>query len=162
MKLHKLINRRQQQHQEGGDISETEKGKGKSKVHPRTGHEGPEGQYVYSCIVSLTSALNGGGERHAPAALPKGKTHVLIVQETGWAPGQVWTGAENLATTGVSSPARPTPQRVAIPNELTRLLPKLIASKTKICPGLPRLRVLQISPEVVLSLYRIPLNLVCF
>ena len=44
MKLHKLINTRQQRHLEGGDISEIGKGKGKSKVHPRTGHEGPEGE----------------------------------------------------------------------------------------------------------------------
>jgi hypothetical protein len=26
---------------------------------------------------------------------------VLIVQEAGWAPGPVWTGAENLAPTGI-------------------------------------------------------------
>ena len=33
-----------------------------------------------------------GGQCHAPAALPP----VPIVYETGWAPGPVWTGAENL------------------------------------------------------------------
>jgi len=32
---------------------------------------------------------------------------VPIVQETGWAPGPVWTGAENLASTGIRSPDRP-------------------------------------------------------
>ena len=32
---------------------------------------------------------------------------VPIVQETGWAPGPVWTGAENLAPTGIRSPDRP-------------------------------------------------------
>ena len=37
------------------------KGKGKSKVHPRTGHEGPEGEYRYSSTLSLTLALNQGG-----------------------------------------------------------------------------------------------------
>ena len=42
-----------------------------------------------------------GGQRHAPAALPPGMT---IVQEAGWAPGPVWTGAENLAPTGIRSP----------------------------------------------------------
>jgi hypothetical protein len=26
----------------------------------------------------------------------------------GWSPGPVWTGAENLATTGIRSPDRPT------------------------------------------------------
>ena len=36
-----------------------------------------------------------------------GKDPVPIVQEAGWAPGQVWTGAENLAPTGIRSPDRP-------------------------------------------------------
>jgi len=45
--------------------------KSKGKVHPRTGHEGPEGEKRYSRTLSLTSALDGvGGQRHAPAALP--------------------------------------------------------------------------------------------
>ena len=30
-----------------------------------------------------------------------------IVQKAGWVPGQVWTGAENLAPTGIRSPDRP-------------------------------------------------------
>jgi hypothetical protein len=36
-----------------------------------------------------------------------GKDRVPIVQETGWAPGTVWTGVENLARTGIRSPDRP-------------------------------------------------------
>jgi len=32
-----------------------------------------------------------------------GKDPVLIVQETGWAPGPVWTGAENLVPKGIRS-----------------------------------------------------------
>ena len=47
------------------------------------------------------------GQRHAPAALYPGKEPVPIVQEAGWAPGLVWTGAENLAPTGIQSPDRP-------------------------------------------------------
>jgi len=48
------------------------------------------------------------GQRHAPAALyPPGKEPVSIVQEAGWASGLVWTGAENLASTGIRSPDRP-------------------------------------------------------
>jgi len=48
--------------------------KGKSKVHPRTGLEGPEGEERYGSTLSLTSALDGvGGQRHDPAALPPGK-----------------------------------------------------------------------------------------
>jgi hypothetical protein len=36
-----------------------------------------------------------------------GKVPVPIVQEAGWAVGSVWTGAENLASTGIRSPDRP-------------------------------------------------------
>jgi hypothetical protein len=36
-----------------------------------------------------------------------GKIPVPILQEAGWAPGLVWTGAENLAPTGIRSPDRP-------------------------------------------------------
>jgi hypothetical protein len=36
-----------------------------------------------------------------------GKDPVPIVQESGWAPGPVWTGAENLAPTGTRSPDHP-------------------------------------------------------
>jgi hypothetical protein len=32
---------------------------------------------------------------------------LLIVQGTVWAPGPVWTGAENVACTGIRSPNRP-------------------------------------------------------
>jgi hypothetical protein len=31
------------------------------KVHPRTGHEGREGEYTYSSTLSLTSTLDRGG-----------------------------------------------------------------------------------------------------
>jgi hypothetical protein len=36
-----------------------------------------------------------------------GKDPVPIVQEAGWSPGPLWTGAENLASTGIRSPDRP-------------------------------------------------------
>ena len=39
--------------------------------------------------------------------LTPGKDLVPIVQEAGWAPGPVWTGAENLAPTRIQSPDRP-------------------------------------------------------
>ena len=35
------------------------------------------------------------------------KDPVPIVQEAGWAPGPVWTGAENLAPTRIRSPELP-------------------------------------------------------
>jgi hypothetical protein len=34
-------------------------GKGKGKNYPRTGHEGPEGEQMYSCTLPSTSALDG-------------------------------------------------------------------------------------------------------
>ena len=40
------------------------------------------------------------GKRRAPAAFTSGKEPLPIVQEAGWAPGPVWTGAENLAPPG--------------------------------------------------------------
>ena len=53
-----------------------------------------------SGFKGLNSALEGvGGQRHAPAALPPEKP-IPNVQEAGWAPEPVWTGAENLALQG--------------------------------------------------------------
>jgi hypothetical protein len=49
------------------------KGKGKGKLHARTGYEGPKGEQRYSPTLSLTSALDVGGQRHAPANLPPRK-----------------------------------------------------------------------------------------
>jgi hypothetical protein len=40
-----------------------------------------------------------------PLSTP-GKDPVPIIQEAGWALGPVWTGAENLAPTGIRSPDR--------------------------------------------------------
>ena len=41
-----------------------------------------------------------GSQRHAPAIFTPGKDPLPIVQEAGWPPGSVWTGAENLAPAG--------------------------------------------------------------
>ena len=48
-----------------------------------------------------------GGQPHAPAASTPRKDPVPIVQEAGWTPGPVWTGAENIAYIGFRSPDRP-------------------------------------------------------
>jgi len=72
------------------------------KFHPRTGHESPEGERKYCSTVSLTSALKGVvGECQAPAALPPGKVIGTHCIGGGWAPGPVWTGAKNLAPSGM-------------------------------------------------------------
>jgi hypothetical protein len=80
--------------------------KGKGKAHPRTGHEGPEGSS--GIALFLTSALDGGGwSEPRPGRFTAGKDPVPIVQEAGWTPGPVWTGAENFTLTGIRSPDRP-------------------------------------------------------
>ena len=56
----------------------------------------------------MTMALEGvRGQRHTPAAFYPGKDPVPIVQEAGYVPGPVWTGAENLALAGIRSPDGP-------------------------------------------------------
>jgi hypothetical protein len=63
---------------------------------------------MYSSTLSLISALDGGGwSTPLPGRFTLGKDPVPIVYEAGWAPGTVWTGAENLAHTGIRSPDRP-------------------------------------------------------
>ena len=49
-----------------------------------------------------------GGEGVTPRPLfTPGKDLVTIVQEAGWAPGPVWTGAGNLSPTAIRSPDHP-------------------------------------------------------
>ena len=82
--------------------------KGKGKGHPRTGHEGPEGEQIYSSTLPSTSALDGGGwSAPRPGRFTAGKDPLPIVQEVGWVLGPLWTGAENLTPTGIRSPDRP-------------------------------------------------------
>jgi hypothetical protein len=82
--------------------------KGEGKDHPITGQEGPEVEKIYSSTFPSTSALDGGGwsaprrGRFTPTKDP-----LPIYSRLGWAPGPVWTGAENLAPTGIRSPDRP-------------------------------------------------------
>ena len=75
---------------------------GQGKVLPRTGLEVPEGEEMYTSNVPSTSALDGGmWSTPCPGRFNPGKDMVPIVQEAGWAPGPVWTGAKNLAPTGI-------------------------------------------------------------
>ena len=62
---------------------------GKGKVHPRSGREGTEGEYMYSSTLSLTSVLDGvSGQRHGPAALPPGKTRSPLYGRLGGPQGR--------------------------------------------------------------------------
>ena len=71
---------------------------------------------MYSCILSLTSALDRGGwSTPRPGNSTPGKEPVAIVYEVGWATGPAWTGAENLAPHRDSIAGPSNPYRVAIP-----------------------------------------------
>ena len=52
--------------------------------------------------------MGGGWSTPRPYRYTPGEIYpVRIVQEAGWTPGPVWTGAENLALTGIRFPDRP-------------------------------------------------------
>jgi len=56
------------------------KGKGKGKIHPTTGHEGPEGEQRYRSTPYLTSVLDGGGwSTPRPGRSTPGKDPVTII-----------------------------------------------------------------------------------
>jgi len=78
------------------------------KVHPRTGHVGPEEEEEeerYSSTLSLTSALDGvGGQRHAPAALLPGKR-----------PGTQCIGGWAGPRAGLDECGKPRPHQDSIP-----------------------------------------------
>jgi hypothetical protein len=58
---------------------------------------------LYSFLASAVVGV--GGELHARAFSLEGHP-IPIVQEAWWAPGPAWTGAENLAPTGIRFPNR--------------------------------------------------------
>ena len=67
----------------------------------RTAHRGSRG---IALLFHNLGARRGWGVSVTPWPLfTPGKDSVPIVQEAGWAPGPVWTGAENLAPTGIRS-----------------------------------------------------------
>jgi hypothetical protein len=55
-------------------------------------------------LHNLRPEDGGGGSAPLTGRFNPGKDPVSIVKEAGWAPGQVWTGAENLVPTGDSIP----------------------------------------------------------
>jgi len=71
----------------------------------RTAHRGSRGTAL---LFHDHGTRRGWGVSFTPRPpFTPGKDPVPIVQEAGWAPGPVWTGAENLAPTGIRSPDRP-------------------------------------------------------
>ena len=80
----------------------------KGKVHPCTGrtvHRGSRG-------IALTFHDHGNRRGWGVSVTSRPlftlvKDPVPIVQEAGWAPGPVWTGAENLSPIGIRFPDHP-------------------------------------------------------
>jgi hypothetical protein len=71
----------------------------------RTAHRGSRG---IALLFHDHGTRSGWGASVMPRPLfTPGKDPVPIVQEAGWAPGPNWTGAENLAPTGIRCPDRP-------------------------------------------------------
>ena len=67
----------------------------------RTAHSGSRG---IALLFHDNGNRRGWGVSVTPWALfTPGKDPVPIVQEAGWAPGSVWTGAGNFAPTGIQS-----------------------------------------------------------
>jgi hypothetical protein len=68
---------------------------------------GPEGGRGIALLFQDFGARRGWGVSSTPRPhFTQGQDPVPIVQEDGWAPAPVWTGAENLAHTGIRSPDR--------------------------------------------------------
>jgi hypothetical protein len=70
-----------------------------------------------------------------PLPLFPRETPGIIVYEDGWIPGPVWTGAENLAPTGIRSPDRPARSeslyRLSYPGPLPVIKTELNSSQFK-------------------------------
>ena len=95
--------------------------KSKGKIHPRTCHEGPEGEQKYSSTFSLTSALVGvkWSTPRPGRFTPEKRPGTRCVG--GWVgPRAGLDGCEkSRPPTGIRSPE----SRVAIPTKLSRPLP---------------------------------------
>ena len=83
-------------------------------MHPCTGTValyrpyGPQGSRGIALLFHDNGTRRGWGVSVTPRPLfTPGKDPAPIVQEAGWAPGPVWTGAENLSPTGIQSPYCP-------------------------------------------------------
>ena len=66
--------------------------------------------------------MGGGTSRPSPGRFtPRTEIRYPFLQEAGWAPGPVWTGADYVVPTGIRSPDRPAHNAVAIPTALSRV-----------------------------------------
>jgi len=75
-----------------------------------TGRTAHRGSRVIALLFLDHGTRRGSGASFTPWPLfTPGKDAVPIVQEAGWAPGPVWTGAENLAPPRDSIPGPSSP-----------------------------------------------------
>ena len=83
--------------------------KGKGKGHPRTGHEGPEWEEMYSSTLRSTSALDGWRVvNDKPRQLfPPGKTRYPLYRKLGGPQGRSGRMQKFSPYTGIRSPDRP-------------------------------------------------------
>jgi len=73
-----------------------------------TSRTAQRGSRCVALLIHHHGTRRGWGVSVTPRPLfSSRKESIPIVQEAGWAPGPVWTGAENLAPTGIRSPDRP-------------------------------------------------------
>jgi hypothetical protein len=85
-------------------IKYTPQWKVKGKVQPRTGHEGPEGEQIYSSTLPSASTLGGGGwSAPSRGRFTSGKDPVSIVDHRGGLEGC----GKARSPTGIRSPDRP-------------------------------------------------------
>jgi hypothetical protein len=75
----------------------------KGKAHPTTGHERGEGSGGIAPLFPLAVILRVVKATPRPFYTLE-RDLVPIAQESGWAPGPVWTGAEYLSPSGIRSP----------------------------------------------------------
>jgi hypothetical protein len=98
-------------------MTSSNEGKGKGKVHSRTGHEGPEGEQMYSSTLPSTSALDGvGGQPHAPASSPQGRPGTHSGGWVGPLAGLEVCGRCRLHRHSILGPS--SPYRIATPTAL--------------------------------------------
>ena len=78
------------------------------KFTPRTGYAGPEGEYMYSSTVSLTSTLDGAGAQcHALPDLPPRKNWYPLYRKLDGSHGLSGRERKTSPPSGIRSPDRP-------------------------------------------------------
>ena len=79
-----------------------------NELHPKTDHEHPERECMYSSTLSLTSGLDGGGlsTPRAGRFTPGKETRYPLYRRLGGPQSGLDWGAQNIAPTGIRSPHR--------------------------------------------------------